>query len=238
VAKTYPPWQNLILTKLKQLYQENNDSFPDKKIISTALGAEQSLKKYMKKVMPFVIVAKENVNKNGLKALNLTLDFDEQTVLKENLVYLHATLELEGIDVKTNDTAEDKIKEECCPGKPFIIYRVEESATVHLINPHPYNGLFTLALPVYPGDSIAKLGARLSRTSRHVKAGQKIKLMRFNDPLVGPRKIPVQETLDSMISEIDPTAELLVDVKSNTVELKQNGSKIAVGSELLYVVAS
>jgi len=32
---------------------------------------------------------------------------------------------LEGLDVRTNDTAEDKIKEECCPGKPFIVYRTE-----------------------------------------------------------------------------------------------------------------
>ncbi len=38
--------------------------------------------------------------------------------------------QLEGIDVKTNETAEDKVKEECCPGAPFIII-----APMHWIAP-------------------------------------------------------------------------------------------------------
>jgi len=27
--------------------------------------------------------------------------------------------------VRTTDTADEKVKEECCPGKPFIVYRSE-----------------------------------------------------------------------------------------------------------------
>jgi len=33
--------------------------------------------------------------------------------------------QLEGIDIKTTDTAEDYILEETCPGKPFVVYRTE-----------------------------------------------------------------------------------------------------------------
>jgi hypothetical protein len=36
----------------------------------------------------------ENVTKNGLAALNLTLDFNEEAVLQENMIYFHNTLEV------------------------------------------------------------------------------------------------------------------------------------------------
>lgn len=67
----------------------------------------------------------ENVAKAGLGALNLTLDFDELAILQENSVYLANTLELEGIDIQPAVDADEKTREECCPGNPFIQYRIE-----------------------------------------------------------------------------------------------------------------
>lgn len=61
------------------------------------LQNKPELKKYMKRVMPFVQATREKVETIGLKALNLTLDFDENEVLHNSLHYLTATLDVSSI---------------------------------------------------------------------------------------------------------------------------------------------
>ncbi|WAQ98789.1 SYLC-like protein [Mya arenaria] len=89
IAKSYPPWQHTILTTLREMY-EANKGFPENKQIAAALGKIADLKKYMKKTMPFVMVAKENFQKHGLAALNLTTQFDE---MDDSLVKVRARLQ-------------------------------------------------------------------------------------------------------------------------------------------------
>uniref|UniRef100_A0A8C6L0F6 Leucine--tRNA ligase, cytoplasmic n=1 Tax=Nothobranchius furzeri TaxID=105023 RepID=A0A8C6L0F6_NOTFU len=125
VAKSYPPWQHSALSLLGKHYQSNNGVLPDNKVIASELGALPELKKYMKRVMPFVAMIKESLEKNGLRVLDLELEFDERAVLMENLVYLTNSLELEQIDVLFASEADDKVKEDCCPGKPFSVFRSE-----------------------------------------------------------------------------------------------------------------
>lgn len=95
VAKTYPPWQNAVLTTLQDLYKvlfvivivniwtscvwiyvkvvflwamavtlqkAGSGNVPDNKLISTELMKDQNLKKYAKKLMPFVQVVKVSVS--------------------------------------------------------------------------------------------------------------------------------------------------------------------------------
>jgi leucyl-tRNA synthetase len=75
------------------IFQEHK-GLPDNKIVSSALGALPELKKYMKRVMPFAQVAREQMEKIGVKAFDLTLDFNEKDIISEHHVYLANTLDV------------------------------------------------------------------------------------------------------------------------------------------------
>lgn len=78
----------------------------------------------MKKVMPFVQFTKERIASTGLGVLELTLDFDEKTVLSDNMEYLLNNLQLEGMDLKFSEEAQnEKTQEECRPGAPYVTFR-------------------------------------------------------------------------------------------------------------------
>ena len=68
VAKTYPPWQCHVLTKLKEMYSDPSNP-PDNKAISQEMAKISELKKWMKKVMPFVAFTKDRVSQVGMSAL-------------------------------------------------------------------------------------------------------------------------------------------------------------------------
>lgn len=69
-------------------------SLPENKVIATELGGKTELKKYMKRVMPFVQTTREKMEVSGIAALNLTLDFSEVDVLKGSIDYLKSTLDV------------------------------------------------------------------------------------------------------------------------------------------------
>ena len=81
--------------------QANGGKFPDNKEISVVLSSKPELKKYMKRVMPFVQATRDKVNSTGLSALRLTLDFDEMAVLATNKAYLENTLDVSYLNFVT-----------------------------------------------------------------------------------------------------------------------------------------
>ncbi|XP_032952434.1 leucine--tRNA ligase, cytoplasmic isoform X2 [Rhinolophus ferrumequinum] len=169
VAKNYPSWQHTTLSVLRNHFENNNGKLPDNKVIASELGGLPELKKYMKRVMPFVAMIKENLEKLGPRVLDLQLEFDEQAVLMENIVYLTNSLELEHIEVKFASEAEDKVREECCPGKPLNVFRTEPGVSVSLVNPQPSNGHFSTKIEIRQGDNRDAIIRRLMKMDRGIK---------------------------------------------------------------------
>ncbi|XP_054611719.1 leucine--tRNA ligase, cytoplasmic-like [Dunckerocampus dactyliophorus] len=236
VARSYPPWQHSALSLLAKHYKSNNGVLPDNKVIASELGALSELKKYMKRVMPFVAMIKENLEKNGPRVLDLELEFDERAVLLENLVYLTNSLELEQIDVLFASEADDKIREDCCPGKPFSVFRSEPAVCVSLVNPQPCNGIFSTKLDIRQGDSRDSIVRRLAKVNRLIKDLSKVKLMRYEDPLLGPRRVPVlgQEEQGKVL--ISPQSVFSINVEAKTVTVAADGLSVDIGDTLSYLV--
>ncbi|XP_073727262.1 leucine--tRNA ligase, cytoplasmic [Misgurnus anguillicaudatus] len=236
VAKTYPPWQHSALSLLGKHYKSNNGALPDNKVIAMELGAMPELKKYMKRVMPFVAMIKDSLEKKGPRVLDLELEFDERAVLLDNIVYLTNSLEMDQIEVVFASEADDKVKEDCCPGKPFCVFRSEPGVSVSMVNPQPANGLFSTKIEIRQGDSKDSIIRRLSRVNRGIKDISKVKLMRFEDPLLGPRRIPVLGKEEEGKLAISKNSVFNISLEEHKVHITDNGLKIDIGDTLAYLV--
>uniref|UniRef100_A0A8C7LFK3 leucine--tRNA ligase n=1 Tax=Oncorhynchus kisutch TaxID=8019 RepID=A0A8C7LFK3_ONCKI len=236
VAKTYPSWQHSALSLLGKHYKSNKGALPDNKVIAMELGALPELKKYMKRMMPFVAMIKENLEKNGARVLDLELEFDERAVLLENLVYLTNSLELDQIDVVFASEADDKIKEDCCPGKPFSVFRSEPGVAVSLLNPQPSNGLFTTTIDIRQGDNRDSIIRRLSKVNRFIKDLSKVKLMRFEDPVLGPRRVPILGREEQGKLPISDKSSFSISLADRKVLMTDNGLSVDIGDTLVYLV--
>ncbi|RZC35227.1 leucine--tRNA ligase, cytoplasmic, partial [Asbolus verrucosus] len=236
VAKTFPIWQSCILTTLKSHY-EKSKKFPDNKVLATEFGSKPELKKYMKRVMPFVQATREKVEQLGPKALALTLEFNEAEVLKNNSVYLANTLNVDEVVVKYTDDeeAEEKMKE-CCPGSPFVHFSTKPGVKVEFYNPIPNSGLFSHSLVINDGDSYAKVVQKLSKDIKLIKNPHSVQLWRFEDPILGDRKIPIfqEPTKDKVLIDSDSIFKICLEKKKVTVV---SGSKVSeIGRSLIYLV--
>lgn len=234
VAKEYPKWQHIILTTLKQL--NGPAGLPDNKTISSKLGEVAELKKYMKRVMPFVQATRENVERVGAEALSVGLPFDEAAILVDNKQYLLSTLDLESIEVKYTDSEDtpEKTREDCAPGQPHISFSVEAGVTVNLINPTPQSGLFSISINLVNGDTIEKVKSKIVKEVKTIKDANCLKLWRYKDPILGPRKIPVPGDHETKCLVLDNATVLKVDVATNKVELLNNGKNIDIGTQIVY----
>ncbi|EEC05400.1 leucyl-tRNA synthetase, putative [Ixodes scapularis] len=240
VAKTFPPWQLTILTMLKELFQKHNGTLPDNKVVSAMLKDKPELKKYMKKVMPFAQAVREKVEKTGIEALNVTLDFDEKQVLEENSRYILNTLELDDLEIKFSDEteAEDKVREDCCPGQPHAVYASDSFVNLRCINQQPSSGRFELLVPILDGDSAAKVVARLGRMDGTLDLDKlKVTLMRYEDPVLGPRKIPSFGNTEEGKLAIPEKAVFRIKKDKDGVEMELDGTTVDVGGQISYVVS-
>lgn len=61
-----------------------------------------------------------------------------------------------------------------------------------------------------------------------------LKVWRYIDPVLGPRKIPVPGDHETKCIVLDNTAVLKVDVASGTVALVSNGKNVDLGKQMVY----
>ncbi|XP_067042289.1 leucine--tRNA ligase, cytoplasmic-like isoform X1 [Acropora muricata] len=127
VASAYPPWQQATLNNLKEMYHELGGNFPDNRDIMIRMKTVPEVRSAMKKLMPFVQHVKECVESDGPSALETTLQFDERQVLEENKAFLSKTLELVSVEIKPSSEADNRIQEDCAPGKPFSVFTTAEN---------------------------------------------------------------------------------------------------------------
>lgn len=83
-------------------------------------------------------------------------------------------MQLEGLDVKYSVDADDRIREECCPDKPHIVYRNEPTVDIYLRNPQPCNATFGLTVPIYANDTAQRVKTRIVRNEKLIKGDKTI----------------------------------------------------------------
>lgn len=187
--------------------------------------------------MPFFAQVREKILTQGISATALGVDFDERQILELNAEYLRNTLDLESIDFKFTDdpTATEKMREDVQPGLPLIAYFTKPSLKLTLENPVPRSGHFTEILNVSEGDTIKGLREKLAKKLK-IEEINAVKIFRFNDPILGPRKMPIFNDYKTGKSALEDGI-ISIDTKTENVQITSNdGKKIEIGTNLVYVV--
>jgi len=218
VAKCYPAWQCIVLDTLKDMFKGDKDTVVDNKAVSVELGKKPELKKFMKKVMPFVAFMKEKVSTSGLSVLDTSLPWDEMKVLSENISYIITSIGLEGVDLALSSELGER-GEECRPGAPIITFRTEPSVILQLTNNQPHTGLFNTSCPVLQGDTVKSITRRVTRMERNLKEGTQVGLYRWTDPVLGPRTMPDLKVPLAGLTKIPDTDVFSIDLEKNLVKV-------------------
>lgn len=237
IAKTFPPWQSCVLDTMRELYEKNKSALPENKIISVELSKKEILKKHMKKVMPFVAMVRERVDTLGKIAMAVTVDFDEKEILETNFEYLRNTLDLESLETRFVDdpAATEKMREEVRPGIPFIIYAIKPAIKINIENPVPRSGLFTHFLNVSDGDTTKGLKEKLAKLLA-LKDIDAVQVWRFEDPVMGPRKIPIFNDYKTGKVQLED-GTFSIDMKKQEVNITtSDGKTTQVGTSFIYIV--
>jgi len=231
IAKSYPAWQCVVLDTMRQLL---TTGVKDKKVISVEMGKRPELKKYMKRVMPFVAFMLEKVEGGGgLAALDTSLAWDEMDVLTRHRDYIASSLQLEGCDFQPSTELGER-GDDCRPGQPIIVFRTAESVKLSVTNNQPHSGLFSVQLPILEGDTLSSIAHRLARLERGVKDPRKVELYRWTDPQLGSRRVP---TMDKPLDGLEPVSSgsvFTIDLSLRIVFC--DGAEVSTG--LIYRIAA
>lgn len=74
---------------------------------------------------------------------------------------------MECLEIKYSDDSEapENIRNECCPGQPYITFLPPDaSLPLFVVNNQPQKPYFQRELPVYDGDTVEKLIKRIKKS--------------------------------------------------------------------------
>ncbi|XP_024608261.1 leucine--tRNA ligase, cytoplasmic [Neophocaena asiaeorientalis asiaeorientalis] len=219
VAKNYPSWQHITLSVLRHHFEVTFS------IDSPPTSPQQC------RVLPMLFLFLGCWQRLG----------EERQAALFNYLYAWSAIcypwqQLEHIEVKFASEAEDKVREDCCPGKPLNVFRTEPGVSVSLVNSQPFNGHFSTKIEIRQGDNRDSIIRRLMKVDRGIKDLSKVKLMRFDDPLLGPRRVPVLGKEHAEKTPISEHAVFHVDLTSKKIHLTENGLWADIGDTMIYLV--
>ena len=100
-------------------------------------------------------------------------------------------------------------------------------------------GLFATRCPVFENDTCSMIARRLARLERNVKDAKKVALLRYEDAVLGPRKMPSLEKIDDGKIEIGSQHLIFkIDLESKEVKLHNTNTShaIQIGDTVVYRV--
>lgn len=239
VARSYPSWQTFVLNELKKLYLDNHRQVPDGKTLTQHFKNRPEIdKKYVKKLMPFVIYSRDLLEKTGdIQSLDRHLGFDEYQVLSKNEDYFRRTLNIEQLNIRlTNEseTADSVNLEDILPGKPIIHFRHEAMIPIRLINRQAFSGHFEWKVNVMNGDTIEIIENRLRRNAdRRLKNAKTIRFYHFQNWEFHSRTIPnIADPLHGLVEFGDKQKSFQTDLRHGTIMFGDQD----IGNVLVYFV--
>ncbi|XP_052898073.1 leucine--tRNA ligase, cytoplasmic-like [Anopheles moucheti] len=170
--------------------------------------------------------------------MDVTMDFDEHDILKENYTYLFNTLEVDVLEFRythESDTPE-KTREEVRPGVPFIEFKVLPFVTVTFENPVERSGLFAVTMNLSDRCTSETLKEKLAKQIGFKADLSALEIMRYEDPVLGPRSLPTFQDYRSGKVTIEE-GDLMVDMEKQQVLLSNRTIKnMNIGTNFIYVI--
>jgi len=193
--------------------------------------------------MPFVQMIKERIEVIGVQqGLQQTCEFPEEEVLKRNEHYITNSLELEGLYIRPTEEAESEmLKEECCPGSPYITFHSEPGIVINVLNIEPGSGYFSTTVTVLANDTVAKVKLRMFR-ERIVRDPKKVEISAYVQTYLNTRVVPSNVvTEQNRIVTLNNEHVFRIDTNTQTLSVvlaNQNNMDYAhyLGDSLIYSV--
>ncbi len=67
------------------------------------------------------------------------------------------------------DEAPENVREECCPGVPYMTFGTKPGVNINFVNPTSHNGLFTHNVPIHDKDTAEKVALRIIKMDKVIK---------------------------------------------------------------------